>query len=275
MERALAQSRMNGVGGGFSGDAAAYYARYRRGYPPAVIDALVDALDLTTDDTVIDLGCGTGQLAVPLASRVGLVVGVDPEPDMLAYAEAAATDRVGRVRWTLGAAADLTGIAAQHNGVGAVTLANAIHLVDRRQLFLDASSALRPGRGLAIIANGTPLWLQDNAWSVALRAYLESWLGQRLTNHCGTDDDTRAVYREELGTLGYEVAEVRVNYRDTLTVDEIVGGVFSAMSDRVPAVEDRPRVAAEVRDALAGAEPFQEDVNVRALIGWGRGRTHR
>jgi SAM-dependent methyltransferase len=261
---------MNGMGGGFSGDAAAYYARYRRGYPAAVIDALVAALDLTAEDTVIDLGCGTGQLAVRLATRVGLVIGVDPEPDMLAHAETAATDGVGQLRWTLGTAADLTGIAAEHNGVGAITLANAIHLVDRRQLFLDAASALRPGRGLAIIANGTPLWLQDNAWSVALRAHLERWIGRRLTNHCGTDDETRAGYRAELNALGYEVTEVRVTYSDTLTVDEIVGGVFSAMSDRVPAAEDRSRFAAELSEALSGIGPYREDVNVRALIGYVR-----
>ena len=263
------------MGGGFSGDVATYYARYRRGYPAAVIDALVDALDLTADDTVIDLGCGTGQLALPLASRVGLVVGVDPEPDMLAHAEAAAIDCAGELRWILGTAADLPGIAAQHNGVGAITLANAIHLVDRQRLFLDAPGALRPGGGLTIIANGTPLWLQDTAWSGALRAYLESWTGQRLTNHCGTDDDTRAAYREELSALGYGVTEVRVAYSGILTMDEIVGGVFSAMSDRVPAIEDRSRFAAELSDALAGTDPYREDVNVRALIGWPHGRTHR
>jgi hypothetical protein len=28
---------------GFSGEVATYYAKYRRGYPPAVVDALVEA----------------------------------------------------------------------------------------------------------------------------------------------------------------------------------------------------------------------------------------
>lgn len=65
---------------------ASYYAKYRRGYPPAAVDAIAEAFTLTVDDLVVDLGCGTGQLTVPLAARVGAVVGMDPEPDMLMLA---------------------------------------------------------------------------------------------------------------------------------------------------------------------------------------------
>ncbi|HEY7176041.1 MAG TPA: hypothetical protein VH442_14080, partial [Micromonosporaceae bacterium] len=62
---------------GFGGEVARLYEKYRRGYPPAVIDAIVDAFTLTGRDAIIDLGCGTGQLTVPLAARVGRAVGVD------------------------------------------------------------------------------------------------------------------------------------------------------------------------------------------------------
>jgi hypothetical protein len=39
-----------------------------------------------------------------------------------------------------------------------------------------------------VITNGTPLWLQDSAWSRALRGLLEQWLDTTLTNACGTDE---------------------------------------------------------------------------------------
>jgi SAM-dependent methyltransferase len=68
---------------GFGGEVAGFYHQYRRGYPSAVIDTLIDAFSLTSDDVVIDLGCGTGQLTLPIARRVRAVAGVDPEPDML------------------------------------------------------------------------------------------------------------------------------------------------------------------------------------------------
>ncbi len=253
---------------GFNGDAADYYARYRRGYPSSVIDALTRALRLSSADTIIDLGCGTGQLSLSLASRVARVIGVDPAPDMLRHAAAAALDgQAGNVEWILGTAEDLVAISAKHGGVGAITLANAIHLVDRAQLFAAAQTALYPGRGLAIIANSTPLWLQDAAWSHALRTFLERWLGTRLTSYCGTDDETRSVYRHELIALGYGVDEIRVEYTDILSLEQIVGGVFSAMSDRIPAASDRIRFASELERALGDTDPYTETVQVRTLIG--------
>ena len=57
------------MGPEFGGVVASYYARYRRGYPPAAIDLLVDAFGLTAQDVVMDLGCGTGQLSLPLAEH--------------------------------------------------------------------------------------------------------------------------------------------------------------------------------------------------------------
>jgi SAM-dependent methyltransferase len=78
---------------GFGGEVAGFYHQYRRGYPSALIDTLIGAFGLTRDDVVIDLGCGTGQLALPIASRVRAVAGVDPEPDMLARARQAAVEQ--------------------------------------------------------------------------------------------------------------------------------------------------------------------------------------
>lgn len=47
-------------------------------------------MDLRFGGEVVDLGCGTGQLALPMAGRVHAVVGVDPEPDILRRAHQAA-----------------------------------------------------------------------------------------------------------------------------------------------------------------------------------------
>ena len=58
----------------FGGEAAAYYHRYRHGYPSAVIDALAGAFKLTGQDVTVDLGCGTGQLSLSIARQVRAVV---------------------------------------------------------------------------------------------------------------------------------------------------------------------------------------------------------
>ena len=59
---------------GFSGEVVDFYANYRRGYEPEVIDCLTQTFGLDSHGIVLDLGCGTGHLAIPSAARSRAVV---------------------------------------------------------------------------------------------------------------------------------------------------------------------------------------------------------
>ena len=73
----------------FAGNVA-FYERYRLGYPDRLLQRVVALAGLKPGDSVLDLGTGTGMLAIPFA-RMGLrVTALDPEPAMLAAARAAA-----------------------------------------------------------------------------------------------------------------------------------------------------------------------------------------
>jgi len=102
---------------GFRGEVADLYHRYRHGYPAAVLDAISDAFALGAGDIVVDLGCGTGQLTVPMASRVRAVLGVDPEPDMLVRARLAASEQgIANISWMIGADSALPALGALLGG---------------------------------------------------------------------------------------------------------------------------------------------------------------
>jgi ubiquinone/menaquinone biosynthesis C-methylase UbiE len=256
---------------GFAGEVADFYHRYRRGYPPAVFDAVVAAFGLTSDDIAVDLGCGTGQVTVPLAARVRAVVGVDPEPDMLAHARHAAAEQgAANVGWVIGTDADVPALRAVlgDGSVGAVTIGQALHWMRHDDLFTSAFPLVRRGGGVAVLTNGTPLWLQDGDWSRALRESLEQWLGTRAGTACGTDDASQERYRESLAAAGFQVFAHHVDYTDTLDVESIVGGVFSALPvDRLPPPDERPAFADRVRRALEPHAPFTEHVHVTVLTG--------
>ncbi|WP_174534187.1 class I SAM-dependent methyltransferase [Micromonospora chalcea] len=265
---------------GFGGEVATYYARHRRGYPPDVVDALAAVFGLRADDTVVDLGCGTGQLSLPLADRVGEVIGMDPEPDMLAIARRTALDQgAANATWVLGSDIDVPALPRLVGGgrVGALTVAVAIHFMDRDALFAAARPLLRSGGGIAVVTNGEPLWTQDSEWSLALRGCLERMLGHSVTGRCQTDEDGRRRNREALLRAGYRYEETSVRYEAPLTVDDMVGGVFSAMSaERLPSSRQRAAFAADVRDALGGVEVVTERVTVRlqcGILGSCRSRT--
>ncbi|MET0132207.1 MAG: class I SAM-dependent methyltransferase [Kibdelosporangium sp.] len=248
---------------GFSGEVADYYQRYRRGYPPEVLDALAAACTLTPADIALDLGCGTGQLTIPMAARVRAVIGMDPEPDMLTRAR---TAEAPNVTWVLGADTDVPKLGTLVNDIGIVTVGQALHWMDHEKLFDALFPLVRTGGGVAVLSNGTPLWLQDTPWSHALRGVMEQWLGTTLTNTCGTDQLARDRYRASMINSGFEVRGSSVDYTDHLTVDQIIGGVYSALPEhRLPT--DRAAFETLIRDVLAPHAPYIEHINVVMVLG--------
>lgn len=245
----------------FSGPVATAYAAHRRGYPPPVVDLLVRTLGLPADASILDLGCGTGQLTVPLAARFDRVIGADPSADMLALARSLGGS--APVAWLLASDAEVVRLPLLA-GLDAVTIAQAIHLLDRPPLFRALAERLGPRGRVAVITNGSPLWLLDLDWSRSLRAYLSDWLGMPLRSTCGTDPASRAGFRAELAAAGFpSVVEVSLRYQETHSFARIAGNVYSALSpSQLPA---GPSFEDGLRAAL-GPGPFAEKVTVSILV---------
>lgn len=257
---------------GFGGDVAQYYAKFRRGYPPGVLEVLRESFTLTPHDAVLDLGCGTGQLAVPLASHVRSVIGMDPEPDMLSHAGEAATQQgVTNVTWVLGADTDVPSLGALLDGrpLAMTVIGQALHWMRHDTLFGELVRLHRPGGGVAVLANGSPAWLHDSAWSRALRGCLEEHFETELKDSCGTAAQDRIRYAQALEAAGFEDVQDRtVSYSEELTSEELIGGVFSAIPEgRLPAPSDRPAFAERIRGALPPGDSFTEHVHVSVLTG--------
>lgn len=257
---------------GFGGDVAAYYARFRRGYPAEVLEALRETFRLTPGDTVLDLGCGTGQLAVPLAPLVRHVVGMDPEPDMLRLAaETASRQGVTNATWVLGSDTDVPALGALLDGrpLAATVIGQALHWMRHDVLFAELRGLIRTGGGVAVLANGTPAWLHGSDWSRALRGCLEEYFGTELKDSCGTAGEDREQYARALETAGFgEVRHSEVSYAEELTFEELFGGVCSAVpEDLLPGPAERPAFAERIRRALPQADTFTEHVRVSVLTG--------
>ncbi|WP_033195971.1 class I SAM-dependent methyltransferase [Streptomyces xiaopingdaonensis] len=258
---------------GFSGEVAEYYAKFRRGYPERVLDRLQDYFSLTREDSVLDLGCGTGQLALPLADRVRSVIGTDPEPDMLRLAREAASGRGARnITWVLGADTDvpaLAGLLGRAPSLAMAVVGQALHWMRYEELFRGLLPLFRASGGIAVVANGAPLWLQDTAWSRALRHCLERHFETELTASCGTADQDRSRYAQALEDAGFsDLRSTTVSYTEQLSFQQVVGGLYSAIpAEQLPSADRRPAFEDGIRKALPDAEFFPEHVDVSVLVG--------
>lgn len=138
-----------------------YAQRYLRWWAPVLapsalglLDLIAGALEGRRRPVVLDVGTGTGTLARATAGKCpgATVVGVDPDPDMLAVARAEADrelGRAGRPGFLLGRAEALP---LADRSVDALVSSFALQLVeDRAAALREAARVLRPGGSLAIV----------------------------------------------------------------------------------------------------------------------------
>jgi ubiquinone/menaquinone biosynthesis C-methylase UbiE len=205
------------------------YERFRLGYPGLVTDDLLGRIEPSGAGRLLDLACGTGQLAFALGGPFVEVWAVDQEADMIRVVEAKATtaDR-GHVRPVLSSAEDLDAPAGWFE---LVTIGNAFHRLRRDHVAAKACEWLTPGGHLAICWSDVP-WLGPLDWQQALFETLERWKA-----HLGAGDrvppawETPRQQRSDLEVLadaGFSIVGRRsllVEHRWTL--EDLVGFVYA------------------------------------------------
>jgi ubiquinone/menaquinone biosynthesis C-methylase UbiE len=185
--------------------------------------ALASADWLRPDDLVVEVGCGTGRMTLPLAEiSARQVVGVDPEERMLEVARG--KDVAGRVRWLRGTAYRLPladGVA------GVVLMSMVVHLLKQPgRAYTEARRVLHP-EGRMVIWTFTPRHVQE--------FYLNEWFpsiaridGQRFPAVETLEAGLRRAgfasvaveVEQETGTLAVEdvIDRVRGRYISTLSL---------------------------------------------------------
>jgi ubiquinone/menaquinone biosynthesis C-methylase UbiE len=151
---------------------APFYDRYRPPYPRELLNNLVERVPASGEGTLLDLACGTGQIAIPLAEHFAAVVAVDQEEESVAYGRQKA-DAAGitNISWVVGSAerVDLD------RDFELVAVGNAFQRLNRALVARRMFSWLRPGGCVGLLWGATP-WSGDRPWQAAMREMFENWV---------------------------------------------------------------------------------------------------
>lgn len=243
---------------------AEYYARYRMDYPDAVYAELERAFPSDGRGALLDLGTGTGLIALHLASRFERVVALDVSAEMVATARRlAAQQRADNVEFHIIAAEEM----AKLDGTAAggpyrlVTMGSAFHWMDQPRVLDLAYDRTEVGGGVFITALPgfiTPDNVHvDDHLAGTIMEVVRKHLGARRragSGLYGTHPDPWEVY---LAASRYEaIAQGRHRFTAEWDLDGIIGLLYSTsfanrriLGDRVEAFEADLRAALLALDA--------------------------
>lgn len=221
------------------GGAAPYYARHRPGYGQATIGYLADAFG--ADSRVLDLGCGPGTIAIPLAQRVTAVLAVDPAREMLAEGRRLAQG-VTNIAWLPGDSTALQALPPFEH----VVMGRSFHWMDRRSVLTELDELLPPGGVVALVGparqRGKP-WQPDlQPWQPIERRICEEF-GLDIHTAANSFHATTEHHHDMLAASPFSNLESRVfSRRLTWDVDGLIGLQLSysysspaRLGDRLPA----------------------------------------
>ena len=151
---------------------SAYYERYRLPYPDRLLDDLRARVPITGRGRLLDLACGTGQIAFALAPDFAEVWGVDQEEESIAFAtEKARRSGVRNAHWIAATAEDVL----LEGRFELIAIGNAFHRLHRHRVAERSRSQLSVGGCLALLWGGSP-WSGSEPWQRMMDETLERWM---------------------------------------------------------------------------------------------------
>ncbi|HET9016461.1 MAG TPA: methyltransferase domain-containing protein [Thermomicrobiaceae bacterium] len=140
--------------------------RHRPPYPAALFDRLL-GLMAPGPRAVLDVGCGRGEVARPLAPRVARVDALDVSAEMVAEGRRAPGGDAPNLRWTVGRAED----APLDPPYALVVGAQSLHWVEWWIVLPRLRDALLPGGYLAVVDAKSPPVPWADALDAIVRRY--------------------------------------------------------------------------------------------------------
>jgi ubiquinone/menaquinone biosynthesis C-methylase UbiE len=243
-----------------------YYSHYRRPYPTRLFADVVAYYKLDGSGTLLDLGCGTGELALPFSQYFAKVIGVDPSADMLAEAKIKAEHAgASNIQWIESRAEDIDTSLAP---IRLTTAGVCFHWMDQPAVFENVYAMTEAGGGMVIINDTSPVRGKEKTeeWKMKRKELIIKYLGEERRAGDNLHKDfipEKRPFEELIAESPFKTFKLEsYEYTTQRTIDEIVGFLWSTsyaakrlFGDQAP---DFERELREELLALVPSNSFEE-----------------
>lgn len=234
-----------------------YYAKYRPGIPKEVIDVIVAHFNIGPNDKILDIGCGTGQVAVAMEGRCGEMVCLDSDPNMLKQAKQITRGSKVKLAWLHRGSQDLKTLRSEDMGTFKVaTICRAFHWMNPKQVLDDLDDLIDEDGGIAIFGDGS-FWTGQEEWQMTVRKVVQKYLGEerRAGGEIFKQSDERwedIIARSSFRCVKTQCVSIIRNW----DIKSITGWLFSSSFARPDFFGDQlPAFKRDIKKALLSLNP--------------------
>ncbi len=240
------------------------YVKYRPLYPRAILPFLQDAVGLTPDSVIADVGSGTGFLSELFLAHGNTVYGVEPNADMRAAGEAyiASQSLPGKFHSIDGTAESTT---LPNHSVDLVTAGQAFHWFEPGSTRREFARILRPGGFVVLVWNTRDR--DGSPFMQASEALLDEVSHDRPGSQVNAADES--IFDKFFGESGYQ----RENFRNGQRVDfeGLLGRMVSSSYSPLPGEPKYERLESGLREIFEQyAEGGEVEILYETRVFWGR-----
>ena len=207
---------------------AEFYDRFRPPYPAGLLHDLSARAGLTAQSRVLDLACGTGQIAFGVAASVAEVWAIDQEPDFIELGKHKA-QRLGvdNIRWAVASAEDL----ALEGSFDLVAIGNAFHRLERHNVTRRLVRHLGASGCIGLVWSWSP-WSGPRDWQRVLSTAIDRWIvetnsGSRIPSQWHEAMVTEP-HEQVLRSAGLDYkGRFELEQVERWTVESLIGNVYS------------------------------------------------
>lgn len=244
-----------------------HYVAGRPAYGAAMLERLARETGLGPHARVLDLGCGPGSVALPLAGYCGTLIAIDPDRAMIAAGREAA-ERAGiDIDWRVGSSFDLTDDLAP---LDLVTMGRSFHWMDREATLQRLDALIKPDGAVALL-NTELHAVGGGSWLTAFEELRKAHGRFDTFYHLRKSEAWESHISVLLRSAFNQVERLSTFEARTTSLDEIVARALSFSANSPASLGEGARDDYEqaVRERLTALEPtgvFPEIVESVAII---------
>lgn len=236
-----------------------FYARCREPYTLKFFETVARDLNFSGKESLLDVGCGPGLLAIGFSQYVARCTGVDPELAMLDEARKAAANAGAALKLHQSRIEDFSST----EKFELITIGRALHWLDREAAIPSLDRLLAPGGRILICGASTAD--DQSAWLKLYDQIRQSYATEPIQAHYKIDG-TKWFAGSPFG----KTTEIRLPEKHRVNIDDLIGRSLSK-SNTSPAMLGvrRATFESEIRAALeplANQEELEEEVVGKATV---------